>query len=148
MAVVDEEETQFKYTPVAGPKFPGILSSIFTTPLSYPTQGNPVDLTKHGEYRKRYVSGMHPEWSRFWASRPGSTHTGINIYAPVGTFVVALCPGEVEMVAGIDANIGRRAWLRFTALCRFQWNLTVISDGRSSQGIEVRQARAGCPASA
>ena len=114
MDLIDDEETTLNYTPVAGPKFPGVLSSVFTTPLSYPTQGNSVDISKHGEYRRRYVSGIHPEWSRFWAARPDTNHTGIDIYAPVGTPIVALCAGEVEMVAGIDAKIGRRAWLRFS----------------------------------
>jgi murein DD-endopeptidase MepM/ murein hydrolase activator NlpD len=152
MPLIDDEETQLNYTPVAGPKFAGARKSVFTNPLSYPTQGNSVDISKHGEYRRRYVSGNHPEWSKFWAERPTSRHNGIDIYAPVGTPVVALCAGGLEMVTGSEGPIGRRAWLRFV-YAGAQWRLVYghLSEfngaSRSVQAGEVI-GKVGCSGNA
>lgn len=65
---------------------------------------------------------------------------------------------RIELMVRMLATSGTRwgfSGIRFMdeqglplALCRFQWNLTVISDGHSSQGNGVRRAPRGCPASA
>ncbi|OAI20871.1 hypothetical protein A1359_20230 [Methylomonas lenta] len=92
-------------------------NSLFKTFL-YPTQGGIAQPNLAGELRGLYGTpgalAWHPEWSEYLASRPpAKTHWGVDIYAPVGTEIVAVCNGELSYAQQAN-GLGLYAKLRFT----------------------------------
>ena len=67
-------------------------------------------------------------------------HDILSDYRRVGLFIALDDLGE--------GYSSLRRWSELRALCRYVWNLTVISYERSSQASVARPAPAGCPANA
>ena len=90
------------------------MLSLFNGPM-YPTQNGGMGIGHAGEYRGLYGTNQaptwHPEWSRYRAARPTSTHWGVDIYAPLGTEVVAVVAGELNFAN--DPKLGLFAILSF-----------------------------------
>ncbi|HDR8955664.1 M23 family metallopeptidase [Burkholderia vietnamiensis] len=95
----------------------GGTKSIFNA-LFYPTQGGAASPNLAGELRGLYgrpgALDWKPEWSTYHAQRPGKTHWGVDIYAPVGTPLVAVCNGKLDY-ANDPGGMGLYARLEFTA---------------------------------
>lgn len=89
--------------------------SIFGTFLA-PSQGGVALPMQPGELRGLYghpgALAWHPEWSAYMASRPpAKTHYGVDIYAPTGTDLVAVCDGDLTFAdqpngLGLYARLG------------------------------------------
>lgn len=103
MPTLDDEV--LPYTP-ADETTPFVLASdkrtnsLFNSFL-YPTQGGNALPHLAGELRGLYGApgalAWHPEWSQYRGARPpAKTHWGVDIYAPVGTEVVAVCDGALS----------------------------------------------------
>lgn len=106
---------------VAGARLAGVLASPFARP--YPTQ-NPATTPSAGtagELRGYYHKSdgsdrWKPSWSTFDHPRSGNTHKGVDIYASVGTEVVAIADGYASLypVAAPGDELGIKAGLTFT----------------------------------
>jgi murein DD-endopeptidase MepM/ murein hydrolase activator NlpD len=120
MATLDDEVLPYTPADVATPFVfdqAARTSSVFSTFL-YPTQGGNATPGLAGELRGLYgktgALAWHPEWSQYHATRPtNKPHWGVDIYAPVGTQLVAVCDGDLTF-AQQDGGLGLYARLTFT----------------------------------
>jgi murein DD-endopeptidase MepM/ murein hydrolase activator NlpD len=76
----------------------GILASPFKTPYPRQKSGSGTAPGLAGELRGYYRRSdksdrWKPSWSNFGHPRSGNTHYGVDIYAPVGTEIVAIADG-------------------------------------------------------
>lgn len=116
---IDYEDETLPYTPTdAGIPFvfqPGVATSSLFNGAMYPKQAGGMGIGYAGEYRGLYgtysAPSWHPEWSRYRASRPTTTHWGVDIYAPAGIDVVAVVAGELSFAN--DPKLGLFAVLAF-----------------------------------
>ncbi|WP_027555968.1 M23 family metallopeptidase [Bradyrhizobium sp. Cp5.3] len=94
-----------------------LLASILYSPFVnglYPSQDNTHVIGLAGEYRGTYADRWKPKSSFFDAQRPGGKrHGGADIYATVGTPLVAVVDGELEQRPDDGDAIGNRLWLTF-----------------------------------
>ena len=57
-----------------------------------------------------------PKQSKFGSMRNGKSHNGVDIYAPVGTAIIAVHDGSLQCKADTSTEgLGNRAWLTFVA---------------------------------
>ena len=96
-------------------EFPDFNNTLFNT-AEYPVQIGSRDAIYSGEIRGTYKNKWRPKSSLFGPVRNGGAkiHSAIDIYAPVGTPVVAICDGYAlnKPIEG-NENIGNRVWLEF-----------------------------------
>ena len=122
MATLDDEVLPITPDGVATPfifKLGDRSDSLFASPF-YPTQGGNASLNNAGELRGLYGNPgalvWHPEWSQYRATRPPSKpHWGVDIYAPAGAEIVAVCNGELSYAQQAN-GLGLYARLQFSVL--------------------------------
>lgn len=97
-----------------------VLSSPFEKPYPVQKSGDKPVKGRAGELRGYYrrtdgSDRWKPSWSEFGHPRSGKTHFGLDIYAAVGTNIVAIADGYVQLypTPGND-DLGIRAGLSFT----------------------------------
>jgi murein DD-endopeptidase MepM/ murein hydrolase activator NlpD len=120
MASLDDEVLPQSPADVATPfvfQASARTNSLFGTFL-YPTQGGVALPTHAGELRGLYgrpgALAWHPEWSAYMATRPpAKTHHAVDIYAPPGTQLVAVCDGDLTF-AEQPSGLGLYARLAFS----------------------------------
>lgn len=96
---------------------PGAVAGSLFTSAVYPTQGNGFQVGHSGELRGLYGKPgsllWKPSWSAYRADRGGGKiHWGVDIYAPVGTALVAVVDGELSFAQQAN-GLGLYAKLAF-----------------------------------
>jgi hypothetical protein len=94
-----------------GNAIPGAHPTLFASP--YPTQIEGWSPQFAGELRGVYGDRWKPSWSAFGHPRGGNGHSGTDIFAPVGSALVAVVDGELEHKPDDGGEIGNRSWLSF-----------------------------------
>jgi len=124
----------------------GIMPSPFASP--YPTQrpGTAPSPGVAGELRGYYrrsdgVDRWKPSWSKFGHLRSGTTHKGVDIYARVGTDVVAIADGYAVFYPTASDDLGIKVGMTITGSDGVKYD--VIYGHLSSLSGVTRSVRKG-----
>jgi len=121
---IDEDELNEIKTPIVAFEvapnlvFPEFSKTLFTTE-EYPVQVGQIDKSYVGEVQGTYGNRWKPSSSVFGFVRKfengkSKFHSGIDIYAPKGTPIIAISDGVLIKKEQVhQESIGNRAWLKF-----------------------------------
>ncbi len=119
----------------------------------YPTQGGMVVPGRAGELRGLYGTlgslVWNPDWSGYLA-RPNKPHWGVDIYAPIGTEVIAVCDGALSFHEEPD-GLGLYAQLHIAKQGQWQFQYGHLGERLRKAGPVKRGqviGRVGCSGNA